>query len=101
MASSGGQSFLNGSTTATHISLGHHEDGATGIFEIFFYEPASTLLEKMFRYSMISGRNPNTIWNNGVGFYGRTDSAAINGLKIFFAGSDSFSAGRFVLEGKN
>ena len=101
MASSGGQSFLNGSTAANHISLGHHEDGATGIFEIFFYEPASTLLEKMFRYSMISGRSPNTIWNNGVGFYGKTDSAPINGLKLFFAGSDSFAAGTFILEGKN
>ncbi|MDA0782424.1 MAG: hypothetical protein O2942_09205 [Proteobacteria bacterium] len=102
------ESFANGpnttptGTTSTNlIDIGHHEDTATGIIEIEFYEPSSITLEKPFRFSLISPRNPNTIWNEGVGFYGKSDFAAINGFKLFFANADSFSAGRFILEGKN
>lgn len=101
MMSMGGQTFPTGSNAATLIDLGHHEDGATGIMEIFFYEPSSSILEKVFKYSLVSARTSNTIWNDGAGMYGRLDFAAINGLRIFFANADSFSAGRFVLEGKN
>jgi hypothetical protein len=101
MFASGPSATPSGTTSTNLIDLGHHEDTATGIIEIEFYEPSSTTLEKVFKFSLISPRNPNTIWNEGVGFYGKSVFHAINGFKLFFANADSFSAGRFVLEGRN
>ncbi len=101
LANSPGSPQYAASLSATFIDLGHHEDGATGVIEITFYEPASNTLEKVFRHNLISARSPDTIWSEGVGMYGRTDFSPINGFRLFFANADSFSAGRFVLEGRN